>query len=1101
MSAELLAKLRVKNQPRKIESVDVKVRRGAQREAVALKTKIENKVDPAFNREQFMIGIADKFQTVPKIPKPIMPKPAAPLPPVDEPQDAAAVEQPPKPVKKPKKLKKKLKLVAKVKKEPRKRKRKSPIGVARVLPAGLVQIGDTSMAERLGKMKPNVLIKASSYYMNNREIFINFINSLFSPYKAELLEASKTASCESRSGEEFSLMGHQKIVRDYINMFTPYRGALLYHGLGSGKTCSSIAIAEGMKNDKKIIVMTPASLRRNYYEELKKCGDTMYRKNQYWEFVTATAENINTLSSVLNLTVEYIRREGGAWLVNATKPSNFDALDDIQKISLDKQLDEMIRYKYQFISYNGLRPSHITSLTKGGKINPFDNAVIIVDEAHNLVSRIVNKLEKSKSSTSTSIYDLLMKADNTKIILLSGTPIINYPNEIAILFNMLRGYIKTWHFSLSINSERRVTTDTFKSMFKSTILGGNVADYIDYNSSGTMLTITRNPLGFVNKTARGNYEGVRVGDRGQMSDDEYVKYITSILKKNKFTVRNVRVELFKALPDKKDDFKALFIDSENNVTNMNLFKRRIVGLTSYFRSAQENLMPRFVKGKNFHVVRIPMSDPQFAIYEEARVQERKLEKNNARRRKKADDIYEDTVSTYRIFSRAFCNFVFPRPEIRRPMPADEHIESAVIEFGKGMQKIFNDIREQKRKAAGIDEDILDGGVKQDNIDGKNDADEIGEDMIEDVASYEQRIKSALRMLDEQKERFLTPEGLEIYSPKFLEILDNITDEAHRGCHMVYSQFRTLEGIGIFKLVLEANGFAEFKLKKEGGNWVLDIKEEDRGKPTFALYTGTESDEEKEIVRNVFNGDWKFIPPTLEAQIKLISGNNLYGEVIKVFMITASGAEGISLKNTRYVHIMEPYWHPVRIQQVIGRARRICSHQELPEELRTVDVFLYLMEFSEEQLSSDATIELRLKDTSKLSDRPISSDEALYEIATLKEEVTDKLLMAVKEASFDCQLHSQAGQTEKLQCFQFNSVDPNRFSFEGSYANEDVDAVAEQNFKEVTLDDLVEFTADGIKYVLDRKTGAFYDFDSYERRQLVQLGTLVETDGNFELKFI
>ena len=83
------------------------------------------------------------------------------------------------------------------------------------------------------------------------------------------------------------------------------------------------------------------------------------------------------------------------------------------------------------------------------------------------------------------------------------------------------------------------------------------------------------------------------------------------------------------------------------------------------------------------------------------------------------------------------------------------------------------------------------------------------------------------MLDEQKERFLTPEGLEIYSPKFLEILDNITDEAHRGCHMVYSQFRTLEGIGIFKLVLEANGFAEFKLKKEGGNWVLDIKEEDR----------------------------------------------------------------------------------------------------------------------------------------------------------------------------------------------------------------------------------------------------------------------------------
>ena len=69
-----------------------------------------------------------------------------------------------------------------------------------------------------------------------------------------------------------------------------------------------------------------------------------------------------------------------------------------------------------------------------------------------------------------------------------------------------------------------------------------------------------------------------------------------------------------------------------------------------------------------------------------------------------------------------------------------------------------------------------------------------------------------------------------------------------------------------------------------------------------------------------------------------------GEIIKILMITSSGAEGISLRNTRYVHITEPYWHPVRIEQVIGRARRICSHQDLPPELRPVNVFLYLMRF-------------------------------------------------------------------------------------------------------------------------------------------------------------
>ena len=60
------------------------------------------------------------------------------------------------------------------------------------------------------------------------------------------------------------------------------------------------------------------------------------------------------------------------------------------------------------------------------------------------------------------------------------------------------------------------------------------------------------------------------------------------------------------------------------------------------------------------------------------------------------------------------------------------------------------------------------------------------------------------------------------------------------------------------------------------------------------------------------------------------------------MITSSGSEGINLRNTRFVHIMEPYWHPVRTEQVIGRARRICSHKNLPIALQTVEVFIYLM---------------------------------------------------------------------------------------------------------------------------------------------------------------
>ena len=87
------------------------------------------------------------------------------------------------------------------------------------------------------------------------------------------------------------MLTHQRIVRDYINLHSPYRGLLLYHGLGAGKTCSSIAIAEGIKASNTVVVMTPASLQMNYIKELKKCGDPLYKDNQFWEFIKTEDEN------------------------------------------------------------------------------------------------------------------------------------------------------------------------------------------------------------------------------------------------------------------------------------------------------------------------------------------------------------------------------------------------------------------------------------------------------------------------------------------------------------------------------------------------------------------------------------------------------------------------------------------------------------------------------------------------------------------------------------------------------------------------------------------------------------------------------------------
>ena len=121
----------------------------------------------------------------------------------------------------------------------------------------------------------------------------------------------------------------------------------------------------------------------------------------------------------------------------------------------------------------------------------------------------------------------------------------------------------------------------------------------------------------------------------------------------------------------------------------------------------------------------------------------------------------------------------------------------------------------------------------------------------------------MTLLFKNRRKYLTPKALEIYSPKFKRVLENITTHNNPGLHLVYSQFRTIEGIGVLSLILEANGFRKFTLIKSNGVWdIPPLSPEDAGKPTFALYTGSETAEEKEIIRNIFNSDWKKLPSTL-----------------------------------------------------------------------------------------------------------------------------------------------------------------------------------------------------------------------------------------------
>jgi hypothetical protein len=466
-----------------------------------------------------------------------------------------------------------------------------------------------------------------------------------------------------------------------------------------------------------------------------------------------------------------------------------------------------------------------------------------------------------------------------------------------------------------------------------------------------------------------------------------------------------------------------------------IFSKRILGLTSYYRVADTDLsLPELIDEKTdlYHIQECPMSEYQFKQYSEIRKQEVSQQKkaDKIKRHKKDDDLF-NISTTYRVYSRLICNFAFPDPP-GRPYPKEKESESEELDENEidGISPI---------------EDIVEG-----------------EEIIH--KNYSERIKEAMDFI-RQSPTALREEGLMESSPKFLRILQNIMNPEHIGLHLVYSQFRTLEGIGIFQSVLEANGFVQFKVKKVDGQWKLQTMEKD--KPTFVLYTGTEDPEEREIVRNIYNGDWNDLSPELKADLIRINSNNLYGEVIKIMMITSSAAEGINLRNTRYVHLMEPYWHMVRLQQVIGRARRFQSHLGLPKEYQNVKVFLYLATFSEEQVYTiKHTIgegELKANDISRRNPENLfTTDQTLFEMSDIKIKISDELLKYVKGASVDCQLYHKS--TDSYSCYDFGHVKTNEFAIKPEIGDDILERGEDK--KEVGKGIKIAYKGENYYYALD-----------------------------------
>ena len=549
-----------------------------------------------------------------------------------------------------------------------------------------------------------------AYVPQTRRGFAEFIKTSYAPF--ELPDGPITIP----EGEKY--YPYQKFVRDYMRKEAPYRGILVYHGLGSGKTCTAIAASEALfpKADAKhkIIVMTPFSLKKNFLKEISFCGFRHFQLNNFW--VPLDTKNPSTTlfaNQVLGLSGKYLKTARNIWVPDFRKPqseSNYNTLPDEDRAEIRKQILSIVEWdpvnnptgRIRFISYNGISAKKLMAMACEDTPNKFfDNAVIVVDEIHNLIRLMQGKIQPyltksvpggkkvrrtvpaeeitpdrwrpSLCNQSTKLYTrgylfyrLLLGAQNSKIIGLSGTPLINFPEELGIMSNILHGYTTVLEGvipQVGKDIQKKAESIGFKHPF---------TDYVgakqDPKGGGTRILFSLLPPG-IKKVD--NEEGVmRIPEEDEKPTlESIIDSVREEYAKAGLAISGTLVPRSEALlPPFGDSFSENFM-SGTEIKNKAVLITRLTGLVSFYKGSRLELMPRV---KMDEVVRVDFSPYAQKAYSFKRSVEVKSEME-AQPGRKIDavwaQVYElgDSASAnnYKMGSRQACNFAFP-PDVTRP---------------------------------------------------------------------------------------------------------------------------------------------------------------------------------------------------------------------------------------------------------------------------------------------------------------------------------------------------------------------------------------------------------------------------------------------------
>jgi len=964
--------------------------------------------------------------------------------------------------------------------------------------------------------------------------------------KGYLTWMHRTFHTENYENSPGRMKTYQRIVKDYMKIQGPYRGLLLYHGLGTGKTSASIAASEGFLTSKfgaKIIIALPASLEKNYLSEIKKFA-SIFDKRRKWIAVPPTDINGNDAKR-LYLSPKFMKQRANdeasphVWIphdslslidkykeadeAGAEPGISYYDLDDAAKVEVDKTMDVMIAERYIFLHYNGnidkellklqlvenlplpslrwvsipnndttrsfvksildvkpnkaefiflpeqfldgslfdkVRPGDVklgvawSSMSEKEqnettalfnaiinrvpdliklkvplKRNVLDNAFIVIDEVHNFINSV-----SSEAKTALPFYNALMKARNAKMVLLSGTPVINHPHEMGLLINLIKGPIVFQRFVFpdgvilptieeimeGILSVKRPEIRELISV-TDTIEVQNTGSSNGTGGSGGGICISFVPYGFKRAEESSNFY-IKRAKWTWNQGETLSKYANAFTKYLGMPMPEITQEVRYAFPNVREEFSSIFLDERDPmrpaVINRDLFIRRAMGTISYFRSEG------MADTKPTEVVRVIMPEKQFTEYIKVRDGEIKAE-----RRRAVSRMWGSDTSTYRTFSRQVSNFAFPQ-SVKRMYPTD-----------------FREI------AANADQTHGNFSTKKDQA-------------TQAKIKYEGHVREIIDRIREDKTPLLAYDkgtGVWEYSAKFGSIYNDIKDPELKGPVLLYSEYRQVEGLALLEAMLIANGMYYLQIRKnkngeydivpklniagvDGGTYEGGIFAKEYDHKRFIKYP-TQGDEAR-VLLDLFNGRINDYPIILQkfkehrgltGEISKTDDVFLRGGFCKVMMISSSASEGISLRNIRRVLITEPFWNMSRISQVIGRAVRMGSHSDLEEHERVVDVKLYLSTFDQSQQDNlqknQPTIwknDQRPKVPGKIEpDRVESTDEHIYNLAKNKDNVSQEFLKMLQQGSIDCVMNApknnpgmtKANQMHELgECYQFPEND-------------------------------------------------------------------------------